>query len=285
MKDTYMWFFYALLSGIFYTISNLVSRHVLKGAKDAWAFSFFFSFFGALASIPFMIASPKYAHSVGLWIVMILVGILIVSQNLLNFKSTNYLEASLQGAVSKIRLVWVLLLGIILLGESFTLYKAIGTIFTVIAGVLIVWRNIKIPKSARGVLFAFSATFFYATVIMLYKYLFRDFNSQTLTFFIFFIPAIINIIIMPHSITRIKNLWQQNRKAVTMACIAGGLANLAMNQALAIGEASKVLVMIESFLVIVLVGEHLFLKERKDMAVKIVSVLLATAGAILIRLS
>jgi uncharacterized membrane protein len=58
-----------------------------------------------------------------------------------------------------------------------------------------------------------------------------------------------------------------------------------MNYALSLGEASKTLVIIESFLVVTLIGEHLFLKERDSLSVKIIAVILATLGAVLIRLS
>jgi len=58
-----------------------------------------------------------------------------------------------------------------------------------------------------------------------------------------------------------------------------------MNQGLSLGEASRVLVLIESFLVVTLVGEHLFLKEREHLNTKIIAVVAATIGAVLIRMS
>jgi hypothetical protein len=49
------------------------------------------------------------------------------------------------------------------------------------------------------------------------------------------------------------------------ACGLGGLANLAMNQGLATGEASSVLAVIEAFLVLTLVGERVVLKEKEQL--------------------
>jgi uncharacterized membrane protein len=137
----------------------------------------------------------------------------------------------------------------------------------------------------KGVGYALCSTIFYAIVIGFYKILFTSFNSQSLTFFIFLIPAVMNLIIMPDSIKRILMLMKEQGRFVVMACVFGGFANLAMNQSLAIGEASKVLVIIESFLIVTLVGEHVILKERNQLVIKIIAVILATSGAILIRLS
>lgn len=278
------WTLFALLSGSFYTIQSLLTRYLLRGDRDAWAFSFYFSFVGALTSLPFLLFDPSFSYKISAWLILGLVGLLIVLQNYLAFKSTNYLEASVQGSINKFRLLWVLLIGVAFLGESLSLIKVVGTALTIFAGLIIYFKKTKV-ESQKGFAFALSATFFYAIVIGLYKILFQEFNSPTLTFFIFAIPAICNVLFMPNAIKRITLMAKQQGKEVFVATFFGGLANLAMNHALSIGEASKVLVIIEAFLLIVLVGEHFLLKEKEDMLKKVISVVLATIGAILIRLA
>lgn len=278
-----MWFLVALASGSFYTISGLISRHVLRKKTDAWAFSFFFSAVGAIVSIPFFLSNAKVAISIGPWLLMVLVGAMIVIHNWLNFSSTKYLEASVQGTIVKFRLVWAFLLGVIFLHESLTMYKAVGTILAVLAGWLVVTK-FKRPGFSKGVFFAFASTFVYAAVILFYKFLFSSFSSQALTFFIFLIPAMINVIAMPDSIQRITTMLKEDGGMVVIACALGGLANQAMNYALSVGEISRVLVVIESFLVATLVGEHLFLKEREHLKEKLIAVASAIASAVLMRI-
>jgi len=279
-----MWLIFALVSGLFYTVEGLITRHILRGNKDAWAFSFYFSAIGALVSLPFMLLNVKIATNPFGWIVIVLVGCLIVLQNFLSFKSTNTLEASIQGSITKFRLVWVFLLGVLILHEQSSWLKLIGTLTTVFAGAVIL-NKFRKRSSLSGITFAFASTIVYGVIIILYKYLFLSFNTASLTFFVFFFPALINILIMPSALRRIKTMFNEQRKPVILACIAGGFANLAMNQSLAIGEASKVLVIIEAFLVITLIGEQIFLKEKSHLTTKIIAVVLATIGAILIRLA
>lgn len=278
------WMLFALISGSFYTIQGLLTRYLLRGDRDAWAFSFYFSFVGALTSLPFLLFDPSFSYKISAWLILGLVGLLIMLQNYLAFKSTNYLEASVQGSINKLRLLWVLLIGVVFLGESLSLVKVIGTALTILAGLIIYFKKTKV-ESQKGFAFALSATFVYAIVIGLYKILFAEFNSATLTFFIFVIPAICNVLIMPNAIKRITLMAKKQGKEVFVATFFGGLANLAMNQALSIGEASRVLVIIEAFLLIVLIGEHFLLKEKEDVLKKVLSVVLATIGAILIRLA
>lgn len=279
-----MWFLFAILSGLFYTGQGLLTRYVLRDNKDAWAFSFYFSLVGALVSLPFMLSNLKIASSLPAWILIILVGFLIVAQNFLNFKSSNFIEASISGTISKFRLVWVFILEVIILHEVFSWNKLLGILFSVLAGVIII-RGIKKPKSTKGVLLALSATIIYAIVIMFYKILFKSFNSQSLTFLIFAIPALLNFLIMPQAKQRLVRLIKENGKTVLLACTLGAFANLAMNYSLSIGEATKTLVIIESFLIVALVGEHFFLKEKKHLLIKALAVVLAITGAIIIRLS
>lgn len=114
-----MWLLFALLSGFFYTGYSLITRHLLKEENsDPWAFSFFFSMIGALISLPFIMADFKVATTPIPWIILIFVGILIVIHNLLLISSSKYLAPSLSGSITKFRLIWVMLLGIIILHES-----------------------------------------------------------------------------------------------------------------------------------------------------------------------
>lgn len=115
-----MWLFCALLAGVFYTIQGLLTRNLLRGQKDSWAFSFYFSLIGALVSLPFMLYDPVLPSSWQPWLLAPIVGLFIVGQNLINFKAYNYVEASLLGAISKFRLVWVFVFSIILTQTSFS---------------------------------------------------------------------------------------------------------------------------------------------------------------------
>lgn len=279
-----MWFYYSLLSGLLYSGQSLLTRKVLKGAKkDSWAFSFYFSLVGALVSLPFFLNNPKTGSSIFAWSLILVVGILIVIQNYLNFRSSNFISASLNGAISKFRLVWIFVLGLFILKESASITKIIGTVLTLIAGLMII-KGLKTKTNAKGILLAFSATGFYAVVIILYKFLFRGFNSQSLTFFIFFIPTVINIFFMPNAVKRVVALVKDDGASVLLACGLGAFANLAMNYALSIGEVSRVNVTIESFLIATLVGESLILKEKDSILLKIIVVAMSIIGAVLLRI-
>jgi drug/metabolite transporter (DMT)-like permease len=161
----------------------------------------------------------------------------------------------------------------------------LGTILAVCAGWIIL-HSFKRPDSAKGISFVLIMSVANATIIVLFKYLLSSYNAASLTFFADFLPAtIFTLILMPGAAARIKNLFKDDWRVVFLACALGALSNLALNAALSLHDAASVLVVNEAFLVLLLVGEHVYLKERERAWVKLTSVILATAGAILIDIS
>jgi drug/metabolite transporter (DMT)-like permease len=278
-----MWLLFAALTGVLYTGEGLLQRFLLRSQKDAWAFSFFYSLVGMVISFPFMLSDPKLPSSLVPWLLALLIGIIIVGHNLLIFKASNHLEISLVGALTKLRLAWVFVLGIVFLGVSFSWASLLGTILTMIAGLVIIHR-FKRPKSAYAISLVLTATILNALIIILSKYLLSSFNAVSLTFFATFLPAtIFNFVLMPDAKNRVKKLFKDDWRIVLLTCGLGSLANLSLNQALSLNDANSVVVISEVFLILTLIGEHVLLKEKEQLWVKLVSVLLAIGGAILIQ--
>lgn len=280
-----MWLFYSLLAGVFFTGQSLMSRHVMRNHQDAWAFSLYFSLVGTVISLPFALTHMTIPHSIGPWLIALVVGLLIVGNNLLYFQASKYIEMSLIGAISKFRLVWVFIFSLLVLGDHFSWQKLLGTLLAVGAGLVII-HKFRRPKSLLGVGLIFAETLTSASIVIGLKYLMPHFTAASVTFIVaFLIPSILNLSIMPHSLRRARNTYKVQGKAIIAACALGGFANLAFNQGLALGDAPSVLVINEAFLVVTLVGEHIMLKEREHTWAKIAAVALAIGGAILIQLA
>jgi len=280
-----MWLFYSVLAGALYTAESLLQRFHLRKQKDVWTFALFYCLIGSVVTFPFMLTSPKVPSSPGPWALTAVVGLLIVANNLLFFKATGLIEMSLINSLQKLRLVWIFLFGVIFLSDPFSWQKLLGTICAIGAGWLIL-HSFKRPESSRGIVLIFAMTFINAGIIILFKYLLSSFNAVSLTFFADFLPAtIFTILLAPKAVTRIKTIFKDDWRIIFLACSLGAFSNIALNVALSLHDAASVVVINEVFLVLVLVGEHVFLKEKEHVWVKVASVGLAIAGAIFIQIS
>lgn len=231
-----------------------------------------------------MLMSPVVPTSIVAWLGALLVGLLIVGNNLLLFKAANHIEASLIGTLFKLKLVWLFGLSILLLSMPFEWTKLGGIILTIAAGLIIVHR-FRRPESKTGIYLVLGATIFNALLIIVSKYLLEYFNPASLTFFVSFLPALIlNFVLMPRASSRIKSMFTADWKVVFGICAVGAIANLVLNLALSLNDPTSVMVVSEVFLVLILAGEHILLKEKEHLWVKLASIVLAIAGAILIQL-
>lgn len=281
-----MFIFFAILSGLFFGALSLFQRHLLKGNQsDPFAHSFFFSFTSALFILPFMLAKPAFNSDLWAWGLVLLLGLVVVAQNLLSFYALKHASASITGTIAKFRVIWVLLLGIALSHESWSNLKGLGIMLTVIAGILLVARFNQ-RAEWQGVMLAFIATLFYAVGITIYTPLLAAFNIVTVTFLLFTVPTVLNFILMKNAIPRIQRMYQQDGWRLLVLGFLSSMANLTMIAAISLGDASPVLAMSEAILIVViLLGEFIILREHQHMTRKILAMTMAGCGAALIHLS
>jgi len=277
-----MWFFYALIAGCFFTGSRLIERHLLKGKKDSWAYSFWFSFIGALVGAPFMAMDFQVSGKITIWAIVFSVAVLYVVHNLMSFKATNHLSPSIKGAITKFRLIWIFIFGIIFLSEAFTGLKFLGMLSTVAAGILVLGK-LNSKSSQKGITILFFSTFIYALNLTLFSWLLNDFSAPTLNFFLLFLPAMINLIVMPNALSRVTQFLKTNPVLILTANISAGFGLVAFGYALADGEQSRVTIIMEVFLIAILGMEYFVLKEKERPSIKLLAVILAILGAIAVR--
>lgn len=264
---------------------SLLQRSHLRKQNDVWTFALFYCLIGSLVSLPFMLASPKVPSEPGLWLLSLLVGLLIVGNNMLLFKATGLIEVSQLNSLLKLRLVWAFIFGLLFLGEPFSWEKLAGTLLAILAGWLII-HSFKRPESVKGITLVLVMSFVNAAIFILFKYLLSSYNAVSLMFFADFLPAtIFTVLFAPKALTKIKTIFKGDWQIIFLACILGALSNLALLAALSLNSVTSVLIINEVFLILVLVGEHIVLKEKEHAWIKAVTVILAIAGAVLIQIS
>ena len=90
---------------------------------------------------------------------------------------------------------------------------------------------------------------------------------------------------MPRALHRVTQLAKTDWKLIFISTALAGFGNIAINQSFAIGEVSRITVISEAFLIVTLILEHLYFKETSHLRVKVVAVVFAITGAILISVS
>lgn len=279
-----MWLLFSIISGVLASAQSLIARMFLKNIKDAKAFSFYFSIIGSLVTFPFALSYGQFSRNIDAWIILLIICVLIVIHNWLFFAATKYIEPSIQSTVNRFRLIWIFLVGVLIFSEATSPMKLIGTVLTISAGIVLISKY-RTGMKLRGIIFMIICTLISTLVVASYKPLMTEFNGIALGFLVFLFPAVIIFIALPDRFNRIVNLYRNNngKKWLILSGVCGGLGNLAVMIAFQTGELSRVVVVTESFLFLTLIGEAIILKERSNLKLKVLAVILSVIGAILVQ--
>ncbi len=279
-----MWFIFALISGVFFAINSLMMRRYAKEHEDMWIFSFSFSLFCSIILLPFFIYEFKLTNTAVFWGGVVLIGTVVVINNLMGFTASKLLGPSTQNIIGKFKLIWLVITGLILFSEVLTLTKIIGIILIISASLLVIdYKSWKVSR--KGIILVFVGTLTSTLYAIIIKKLIVLSGPLTLTFLVFFIPMLLNAIVIPNFIKRVKKEYSKvsNIKALFFIGLAGSVANLALIKALSYSELSGVYLIMEASLIVIIFGEHFVLKEKERVLLKALAVCLAIVGALLVR--
>jgi drug/metabolite transporter (DMT)-like permease len=275
-----MWFIYALIAGVFFAINSLMIRQHFRKNEDQWVFSFYFSFIIGLCFLPLLLTNFSLPTNINFWVLTLLICVTLLVGNLMSFTAAKTIGATTANVVGKLRLLWLIIVGIFLFNESMNLQKIIGMILILSASFLIIDYS-KWKVSRKGVILIILTT----VTSTIYAILLKKIIATTDIFHILFIgcmiQAALNALITPNFFQRAKNEFK-NIKWLIMIGVIGAIANFAIVKALSYDVLSGAYFVMDASLVILIFGEHFILKEKERLWWKASALILAIIGAILI---
>jgi len=280
------WFYYTLLAVFSYSLYYLFSRVFLK-AKDSNAVTYAILFNFVCAAIVTVVAVingfvlldiKKYALN------LILMAILYAAAQILIFKASKLIEASEVIILSATRVLWTIAGAILLLGESLNLQKAVG-IFIIIFSVIFVSYKKKHLKISRGHWYAILAGFCLGIGFVNDAYILQHSDAMSYGAIVFILPLILTLLVYSSSLPKLK-------KEITLRLL---FKNLLLGVVYSIGliasflayqhggNASQIVPMGQSVVVITVILAAIFLGERDSLLKKFVAAGLVTIGVLLIK--
>jgi drug/metabolite transporter (DMT)-like permease len=275
-----MWILYALIGSIASAISSLFAKRAVLDIKDSWMRSFYFSLFGTIIVLPFFIWEFSLPSTWSEIILLILCGGVVVLANYTIFKAYNYLPASTISVIAKLKLVWIMIAGIIIFGQAFSAKNIIGLIIILSASILISeFKNWKMNRI--GIIAVVIATLASTGYALLISNLTKTIEPFSLLFYVCAIPMILNAILIPKLVEKTKQTFKH-----TKFIILNGIFAMVLNMTYILAlkeEFARFFFLMEAGLILILFGEYFYLKDKSNLYMKTIAVLLAIAGAILLR--
>lgn len=290
-----MWFYLILASGLIFTIRTIWGRLILREEKDLLAYNLSQQGILALLILPIALWGWQTPANKIVFIYLILLGVWDVLSIFLYTKSESYLEVSLRTIVYQSRMVWMVFLGYLLLGETLNWQKLAGG-FLIFGGVVLVtwqknrisrlkllWKRLRNHQSTdreKGILLTAAASLSISLQLLIEKLLLDWVTPAMLILFLSGTSALIYGLLVKdlRRLVRLPRLtlWQGLLHPVGAWLFWTGTA---------MTEVTKTAPITGSFAVLAVLLGIVFLKERERVWQKILGSLVAVAGVILVKIS
>ncbi|MDO8660377.1 MAG: DMT family transporter [Candidatus Woesearchaeota archaeon] len=132
-------FFWILLTIIFASATRVMHRYIVKDTSP-YAYTWLTQVIGTLLLLPVAITHFSIPSSSTEWLVLLGASILWVLVAISAFTAFKNAEVSLKEPISQSKLIWVLIFGGILLGETITTQKILGTLIIFLGVSVLIWH-------------------------------------------------------------------------------------------------------------------------------------------------
>jgi uncharacterized membrane protein len=280
------WFIWILISVVTTAVANIFQRVVMREKDiDPYATTVIFQFATALLTGIFAFGSGFVLPPIQQYFWnFTLGGVLWGLMSYTSFLAYQSLGSSEIAILSSFGTVVTILSAMLFLGETFTAQKVIGTVLILSSVILVSFRKNKLSLS-RGVWYALLSTVIAGFAITNDAFILKTYDAISYTPVMLLLPGILLLLFRPAAVKsfgRLKNL--KYSKNMFFLAIFYSAQAVAYYVALHIGaDASQVAPISKASIILTVLLALIFLKEKDNLFLKLLSTLLVTVGVLLVR--
>jgi uncharacterized membrane protein len=280
------WFIWILISVVATAGSNIFQRVLMREKdSDPYGTAVIFQFVIALFSGIFAVWSGFVFPPIGTYFWNFLAGTFLWGiGSLLLFYAYQIVEASEIVIISALGSIVTILTAVMLLGETFTIQKVFGTVLILASIVLINWKKGAVTLG-KGTAYAIIATVLYGCAVTNDAFILRTYNAISYTPVISLLPGILLLVFRPWAAASVLRLANKKfLKNMTLLGIFYAAQSVAYYIALQSGRnASQIAPIYKSNIILTVLLSIIFLKERKNIGLKLFTGVVVTLGVLLIK--
>lgn len=259
----------------------LHKRVLVEG--DPFVYAFFQNALSALLFAPFAFSPFAVAQTKAGWLSLSVAVVLWSFIAVASFVSYKYTELAIRTPVAQSRIVWSLVFGTLILGETVTSAHFLAAL-TIFVGITITLWN---PKHVwgtvinKGIVWTFMSAITLALVAIVDKNSLHSFGAETYSFLVYASPAVIIGVFIPSRIKEVKLfLKEKTLKLATLAVVLEALAYYFSVRALVTLDATVVFPLMQVTTIIAVIGGIVVFKETDRLTYKIIGTIVTIAGAV-----
>lgn len=277
-----MAYLFIIISTILLTVFNLFSRSSLSKTNHEFAYTVIWQLASAFIALLFL---PFSTFTIGLngnGIILFLVSIIFwgVADAFL-FSAYKYEEASVLSAVFPFNYAIAFLTSVLLFKSHLSIVTITGFLCILFTSFFISFYKSNL-KPSKGILFGFISACFTGLAIACNAAIVNKFSIPFYMFIAFLVPAIFNFFIffrpkIEQVTYEIKVQW----KIIVFNAFIIDLSYFFFLKSVEKGSIPQIIAIAATSTILTAIGGIFFLKEKKNISIKLLMALLATVGVIL----
>lgn len=275
------WFNVALLAGLLFAISRVVSRFALRKAGDYFIYTILHDFIAGLIILPFIFIGFHWPTQPITWLYFIITATSLYLTDLFTFKALQFGEVSTYQIVTQIRNIFILFFGLLIFSEQITNYKLIAILLITLGAAIALWEKSKINLN-KSVYYTIVASFFVAVGLSFSKLTLRDFSPFCFASLSLIGGSLLGFITIKFNIKRIVNEFIINKWLLLLAGGIFGFYEFCQFLATKLGEVSRVTPVLQSSLVFTVLMGIFLLGEKQRFWQKIFGTIIIIVGILML---
>ncbi len=279
------WLIFVILYLIFSVIFNQTYKITTKSLTKPGALTMILQMIGSLFILLMIpLFEIKFPTEPKIYLFLALSIIFYAINDRLNTTVRSGIEASTFSIIHQLSTVFMIFAGVLFFKEPFILNKFIGALLIVFSNILIFYKK-GMRKPNKYILLGILANIFFTIALFLDVNISNDFNLPIYVALTLGIPSIFIFIFERIKISDIKEEFKNgNKKAILVTAISWSLSIVAQLRAYQLGNVSVVAPLCALSVILNVIVGYFLLKEKDDLAKKIVAAALIIFGIVLIRI-
>ncbi|MEK7577279.1 MAG: DMT family transporter [Patescibacteria group bacterium] len=280
------WYFYALLSTLFFAAQDLLMRVLAIKSGVPRVFSVVFNLWGAFfAILAFVIQGGSFydlKNLTPITIILIICAVILYGfYERTHFSARKGIDASSFAIIFRLTTVIAFVGSILFLHESITIHKFIGAFFIISASFFLIYKNIKL-KISRSFWLAILSALLLGIVLVIDKPASAYMQPALYSFIVWCFPVF--IVAFPNvPLRQLKKEFFIGGWKVALTALLNVTGYMLFIQALTMTDASRVVVVDALTGIFVVLGGIVILKEHDHIGRKIIAAIIAFVGVYLLR--
>jgi len=280
------WYIYALLSTLFFAAQDLLMRVLAVKSGIPRVFSVVFNLWGAFfAILAFIIQGGSFTDLKSLTstnIILIICAVILYGlYERTHFSARKGVDASSFSIIFRLTTVIAFIGSILFLHESITINKFMGASLIIGASFLLLYKNIKL-KISRSFWLAILSALLLGIVLVIDKPASASIQPALYSFLVWCFPVF--IVAFPNvPLKQLKKEFSIGGWKVALTALLNVTGYMFFIQALAMTDASRVVVVDSLTGIFVVLGGIVLLKEHDHFWRKIIAAIIAFVGVYLLR--